>query len=74
MRFNADSVLSAERQEPLTAAGHAAANGLEAEYARDVPRTCICVHQWSVQQRRYERVAVVDGCPWNTSPENRNAV
>jgi hypothetical protein len=58
--------LAAERQEPMTAAEHAEANGLQAEYARDVPRTCTCTWQWHVRERRYERIFTAPECPWDT--------
>jgi hypothetical protein len=66
MRTDASAFLAAERQEPLTAADHAEAFGHQDEYARDVPRTCICTWSWNVQERRYERIATLPRCPWDT--------
>jgi len=60
-------VLAAERLEPYTAAEQAAAEGREAEYARDVPRTCICVWQFSRRSRQYGMVSLVGGCPWHSA-------
>lgn len=57
---------ASERQEPYTAAEQAQAAGLEAEYARDVPRTCICIHLWNARQRRYEMIQPLTECPWHT--------
>lgn len=50
----------------MTAAEHAVAERHQDEYARDVPRTCTCMHQWNVQGRRYERIAWIPGCPWHS--------
>lgn len=66
-RIDATPLLAAERQEPMTAAEHAAARGLAAEYARDVPRTCTGTHQWNVQTRRYELLGHVSVCPWHSA-------
>lgn len=69
--------LAGERQEPYTAAEHAAAEGHQEEYARDVPRTCVCLWQFSGSgERRYERIADVPGCPWHSelaAPPERQA-
>ena len=66
MRTDKSAVLAAERQEPYTAAEQAEAAGRGAEYARDVPRTCICVWHFNRRARQYRRLAGVDGCPWHT--------
>lgn len=67
---DASAVLAAERQEPYTAAEHAAERGLQAEYARDVPRACVCTWQWSPHERRYLVIRPWPGCPWHT-PERQ---
>jgi hypothetical protein len=67
MRADKTAVLAAERQQPRTAAEQAAAEGREAEYARDVPRTCICVWQFRRRDGRYVIVGQVDGCPWHSN-------
>lgn len=64
-KIDATQVLAAERQEPMTAAEHAAAGGHYAEYVRDVPRTCNCIHQWNMRRRRYEIIAQAPECPWH---------
>lgn len=66
MKADASAVLAAERQEPYTAAEHAAAEGFQAEYARDHPRTCICVMQFDPARRRYVVIAQAPGCPWHS--------
>jgi hypothetical protein len=65
-RIDKSRLLAGERQEPYTAAEHAAAEGHEEEYARDVPRTCICVWQFDVHERRYVIIGPVLGCPWHS--------
>lgn len=65
-RTDSTALLAAERQEPYTAAEHAEAEGHQDEYARDVPRTCTCIHQFSDRARRYERISWAPGCPWHT--------
>jgi hypothetical protein len=60
-------MLNSERQFPSAAACSAAADGREAEYARDVPRTCSCVHRWDRRLQRYLPVARMPGCPWHTT-------
>jgi hypothetical protein len=57
--------LAAENQHPYTAAEQAAADGHEAEYLRDVPRTCSCLYRWTRAARRYERFSLSPGCPWH---------
>ena len=50
----------------------AAAEGHQDEYARDVPRTCTCIHQFNSLVRRYERIGWTPGCPWHDSrPQER---
>jgi hypothetical protein len=74
-RTDASGLLAAERQEPLTAAEHAAETGHQEEHvrdvprthARDVPRTCNGAWQWNVHERCYELLGhPVPGCPWHT--------
>jgi hypothetical protein len=64
-RTDKTAIFLAERLEPLTAAEHAQENGLEAEYARDVARTCTCIFQWDASSRHYTRIADGPDCPWN---------
>lgn len=73
-RTDATGVLAAERQEPMTAAEHAAAAGHQDEYARDVPRTCNGTWQWNVHERRYELIGhLAPGCPWHTGNRKEEA-
>ena len=65
-RTDKTTELAAERQQPATAAEQAAAGGRYAEWARDVPRSCDCPHQWDPRAARYRRVAPMPGCPWHT--------
>jgi hypothetical protein len=65
-------VLAAERQQPYTAAEQAAADGRQAEYTRDVPRTCICPWQFSRRQRRYTIISEMTGCPWHGHGQGDN--
>jgi hypothetical protein len=67
IRTDASAFLAAERQEPYTAAEHAEAEGHEDEYARDVPRTCTCLWQFSPREHRYELIGQAPECPWHTS-------
>jgi hypothetical protein len=69
MRTDKTRVLAAERQEPYTAAEQAEASGHGDEWARDVPRTCICVWHFNRRHRQYRRAAEVAGCPWHTEAE-----
>jgi hypothetical protein len=69
MRTDKTRVLAAERQEPCTAAEHAEASGHGDEWARDVPRTCICLWRFSRRDRRYRRFSEMTGCPWHTEAE-----
>ena len=62
-------VLAAERQQPYTAAEQAAADGHYAEYARDVPRTCICLWTFTRRAQRYEILSQMTGCPWHTGTD-----
>lgn len=68
MKTDKTALLAAERQAPFTAAEHAQATGHQAEYVRDVPRTCACVWSWSPAARAYVRLAGVPDCPWD-APE-----
>lgn len=61
-----DEALSAERQEPMTGAEHARAEGHGEEYARDVPRTCNGIWQWNGRGRRYVVIGHLAECPWHT--------
>ena len=61
----------AERQEPYTAAEHAAAEGHQDEYARDVPRTCVCTWQFSGYQGRYLRIRQWPECPFHADDDGR---
>jgi hypothetical protein len=58
-------LLAAERQEPYSAAEHAEAAGLQAEYARDVPRACSCTWLWNPGALRYETIWGDPECPWH---------
>jgi hypothetical protein len=65
-------MLAAENQHPYTADGQAAADGHEAEYLRDVPRTCSCLYRWARAALRYEMFSLSPGCPWHRHvPEGR---
>jgi hypothetical protein len=64
-RTDKATVLAAERQEPYTAAEHAAASGHMAEFARDIPRSCACAWAWEQAGSRYVMIARVPGCPWH---------
>ena len=66
--------LAAERQQPMTGAEQAAADGREAEYARDVPRGCPCVHRFNRGERRYEALARRPGCPWHTKERDDDGI
>jgi len=60
------ALLAAERLESYTAAEHAAAEGRQLEFARDVPRACVCTWQWDPAGRRYEVIRPWPGfCPWH---------
>ena len=65
MRTDKTMLLAAERQEPLTAAEHAQLAGRQAEYARDVPRTCTCAWQWNSRKCSYELIGQAGECPWH---------
>ena len=58
-------LLSAERQQPMTAAEQAEQDGHQAEYARDVPRICICLWQYVRVSHRYVRVVPLLECAWH---------
>jgi hypothetical protein len=62
-------VLAAERQDPYTAAEQAEADGRGAEWARDVPRTCICPWRFTARTRRYSIVSQMTSCPWHGRDE-----
>lgn len=70
MTTDKTAVLAAERLEPYTAAEHAAAEGHQLEYARDVPRACACTWQYDPAGCRYVVIAPWPGyCPWHTEEE-----
>lgn len=79
MRTDKSGFFEAERQEPYNAAEHAEARDHQDEFARDVPRTCICFYLWNVQAKRYDRIGQDDGgqddggrpgsCPWHNAQE-----
>jgi hypothetical protein len=64
--------LAAERQQPLTAAEQAAADGRPGEWARDVPRTCVCPWRFSSRNRRYTIISQIDDCPWHGQGETES--
>jgi hypothetical protein len=66
------AVLAAERLEPYTAAEHAAAEGRQLEYARDVPHSCVCTWQYSQAEGRYVMIRDWPGCPWHTEGNEGN--
>jgi hypothetical protein len=70
MRTDKTQALAAERQQPLTAAEQAAADDHLGEWARDVPRTCVCPHRFDRRAARYQIISQAAGCPWHTQGES----
>jgi hypothetical protein len=38
--------------------------GASANYVRDVPRSCICLWDWSGRRGQWQRIRTLPGCPW----------
>lgn len=65
-RTDKTAQLGGERQEPLTAAEQAQADGHYEEYARDVPKSCSCLWQYRRAGNRYVMAGWMPGCPWHS--------
>ncbi len=39
----------------------------QAEWVRDVPTSCVCPWEWSIEARMWKRIGARTYCPWHLS-------